>query len=212
MTLSRILFPALTLLVLCTSGCTDVTFDAPMPLHHRNLHAFPKSLQGSWISTSDDDGKLFILRDHVYMQEDPLFLSDSTVLRKWDKGYCLSMSSEESGGRWGLFQASVNGDSLTILHVTADNAEERQKIQSILGDRVAFIAEEKDEENVDGKDEENVDGKDDENEEASGPSFFPNEDSIEAAHLSPRNNRQFKALMAQCTDTLGSYVRTRRTP
>ena len=87
------------------------------------------------------------------MQEDPLFLSDSTVLRKWDKGYCLSMSSEESGGRWGLFQASVKGDSLTILHVTADNAEERQKIQSILGDRVTFIAEEKDEENVDGKDE-----------------------------------------------------------
>ena len=196
MTPSRILFPALALLVLCTAGCTDVTFDAPMPLHRRNLHAFPKPLQGSWISTSDDDGKLFILRDHVYMQEDPLFLSDSTVLRKWDKGYCLSMSSEESGGRWGLFQASVNGDSLTILHVTADNAEERQKIQSILGDRVTFIAEEKDEEN----------------EEASGPSFFPNEDSIEAAHLSPRNNRQFKALMAQCTDTLGSYVRIRRTP
>ena len=138
------------------------------------------------------------------MPDDPLFLSDSTVLRKWDKGYCLSMSSEESGGRWGLFQASVNGDSLTILHVTADNAEERQKIQSILGDRVTFIAEEKGDE----KDDE----KDDENQEASGPSFFPNNDSIEAAHLSPRNNRQFKALMAQCTDTLGSYIRIRRTP
>ena len=142
------------------------------------------------------------------MQEDPLFLSDSAVLRKWEKGYCLSMSSEESGGRWGVFQASINGDSLTILHVTADNAEERQKIQSILGDRVTFIAEEKDEENVDGKD----DGKDDENEAASGPSFFPNNDSIEAAYLSPRNNRQFKALMAECTDTLGSYVRLRWAP
>ena len=204
MTPSRILFPALALLVLCSAGCTDVTFDAPMPLNHRNLHAFPKSLQGSWISTSDDDGKLLILRDHVYMQEDPLFLSDSAVLRKWKIGYCLSMSSEESGGRWSVFQASINGDSLTILHVTADNAEERQKIQSILGDRVTFIAEE--------KDEENVDGKDDENEAASGPSFFPNNDSIEAAHLSPRNNRQFKALMAQCTDTLGSYIRIKRTP
>ena len=167
-----------------TTGCIPVTFDEPMPKNRRNLHHFPCALQGSWAS-EDDDVMLLIFRDHIFLEE-PLFLSDSVILRKYKKKFVVSVQREENKGFWEVYQASLAGDSLTLLTLSWKVEDRKQKMQSILGDRLEIF----------------FDG-----EILDSTSFFGKKDSVSQVQASVESNSQFKELMEHCADTIGTYLR-----
>ncbi|MBT6174977.1 MAG: hypothetical protein HOH96_05415 [Flavobacteriales bacterium] len=182
--MSRFLFIFLAFASIFTTGCVPVTFDEPMPMNRRNLDHFPSSLQGSWAS-EDDDVMLHIFRDHFSLQES-IFLSDSVILRKYKKKFVVSVQLEENKRFWEVFQASLAGDSLTLLTLSWKDEDKKQKIQSILGDRLEIF----------------FDG-----DIVDSTSFLGRKDSVSQVHASLLNNSEFKELMEHCADTIGTYIR-----
>ena len=182
--MSRFLLIFLAFASIVTTGCVPVTFDEPMPMNRRNLDHFPSALQGSWAS-EDDDVMLHIFRDHFSLQE-TIFLSDSVILRKYKKKFVVSVQLEENKGFWEVFQASLAGDSLTLLTLSWKDEEKKQKMQSILGDRLEIF----------------FDG-----DILDSTSFLDRKDSVSQVYASLQSNPQFKELMECCADTIGTYLR-----
>jgi hypothetical protein len=182
--MSRFLVFFLGIACIVTNGCVPVSFDEPMPKNHRNLHHFPSALQGSWASEHDD--LLFhVFRDHILFHE-PLFLSDSVILRKYKKKFVVSVKREENMGLWEVYQASLAGDSLTLLTLIWKDEDRQHNMQSILGDRLEIF----------------YDG-----EILDTTSFMGRKDSVSHVHASMQSNSEFKELMEHCADTIGTYIR-----
>lgn len=83
--------------LLLGTACSDVTFTEPVPLHRRNLPAFPKAWHGQW---KDAGGDVYTIEAGGFNSSDagidPILLGEGALLRRFH-GYLVLNQTSENG-------------------------------------------------------------------------------------------------------------------
>jgi hypothetical protein len=109
--------------VLFLAGCVEVTFPEPMPFNRRDRSHFPKNIQGVWHEKGDVDNladSIMIHSQYIDLGDEPLVLSDNSVLRKFN-GYFVYSIKDDDDGRWGVYFAKHNNSVLSLYEFDGGN-------------------------------------------------------------------------------------------
>ena len=109
--------------VLLLAGCVEVTFPEPMPFNRRDRSFFPKNIRGVWHAKGEADNledSISIHSQYIDLGEEPLVLSDNSVLRKFN-GYFVFSASDDDNGRWHVYFAKHNNSVLSLYEFDGGN-------------------------------------------------------------------------------------------
>lgn len=126
--------PLLSIALFLFTGCSDVTFENPMPLDRRDMSQFPKKWQGEWT-----DGEHTYVIGHRFFYEkesspDPIQLDESVRLRRF-QGY-LVLNQKQDNGEWQVLLAKRKKQQIQLFEFDASDEEKVAIWQSILASEI----------------------------------------------------------------------------